>query len=160
MMREEFVALTKVEVSHRFYTERIEPLYMAQNEDKQTFCAEWLKANKSNICKANILDIGAMNRDVALLEATRAEYYKMRDTENDLKHQVMSLGENLEVARRDAERFEKENKQFTSENKALREKYHALEEKLDTAAKVLSVKDGEIMKLKAMLFDMLMQKSA
>jgi len=74
MMREEFTNLTNVEVSHRFYTEKIEPEYMNGDwADKQEFCAQWVKKNKGAICKAHISDVDALSRDIACMDAMKEQ---------------------------------------------------------------------------------------
>jgi hypothetical protein len=62
MMREEFVKLTGVEISHRYYTDRIEPEYTdGEWADKQEFCTDWLKRNKSTLCKASSIDLSGLH---------------------------------------------------------------------------------------------------
>ena len=160
MMREEFINLTKVEVSGRYYTEAIEPQYMANNVDKQTFCADWLKINRNKICKAVTADFDSMNMDVAVMNCNKAEYKEAKSSAETLKNQLGLKERDLQEAirRRDAaEKRENELEakiwELQEENAGLRSEFDNLDEVQGGTERMLAEKDMEIMKLKAMLYD-------
>ncbi|MDR2558326.1 MAG: hypothetical protein LBC86_02105 [Oscillospiraceae bacterium] len=81
MLHEEFVKLTRVNVSRRFYNEEIEPLYAEGNpyENKENWCADWLKNNKKHLVKAHSFDVEALSRDICLMDAIRAENQRIKE---------------------------------------------------------------------------------
>jgi hypothetical protein len=80
MMLQEFIKKTGVTVSHRYYSEKVEPLYSADdNLDKDEFCTNWVKDHKRNIVKAHEFDIDTLSRDISLLEAIRTENTRIKE---------------------------------------------------------------------------------
>ena len=159
MMREEFTERTKVEVSGAYYRDVIEPMYMKDNVDKDTFCADWLKRNKQLIIKSHLADFNKMNMDVAVMECNKAENEENKLAAKDLKNRLELMEMDLAETTRRRDAAEKREKELEAQVRELQENANGTEEKLQTAAAMLNEKDTEIMKLKAMLFD-LMNKAA
>jgi len=162
MMREEFTERTKVEVSGRYYRDAIEPMYTKANVDKDEFCADWLKRNKQLIVKTHLADFNKMNMDVAVIECQKSELNEVKaeaasqKKENEtLKNKLGLTERDLQEALRRRDAAETREKELETQIGELQENVCGTKEKLQTAATMLNEKDTEIMKLKAMLFDMM-----
>ena len=155
MMREEFTERTKIEVSGAYYRDVIEPMYTKEDVDKDTFCADWLKRNKQLIIKAHLADFYKMNMDVAVMECNKAENEENKVAANTLKNKLGLMEKNLTETTRRRDAAEKREKELETQVWELQENAHGADKKLQTATAMLNEKDNEIMKLKAMLFDMM-----
>ena len=154
-MREEFIERTKIEVSSAYYRDVIEPLYIKENVDKDIFCADWLKVNKQLIVKAHLADFNKMNMDVAVMECNKAENEKNKTVAKDLKNKLGLMKKKSEETTRRRDAAEKREMELETRIWELQENAHGIEVNLKTAVAMLNEKDTEIMKLKAMLFDMM-----
>ena len=166
MMREEFTERTKVEVSGRYYRDTIEPMYTETNVNKDEFCADWLKRNKQLIVKTHLADFNKMNMDIAVMECQKSELNEAKSEvasqkrENEILKNKLGLTEqDLKEALRRRDAAETREKELETQIWELQENAYGADEKLQAAAVMLNEKDAEIMKLKAMLFDM-MNKTA
>jgi len=159
MMREEFTERTKIEVSGAYYRDVIEPMYMKENVDKDEFCADWLKRNKQLLVKAHLADFNKMNMDVSVMECNKAENEENKVVAKDLKNKLALMERDLAETTRRRDAAEGRERELEAQIREIQENVHGAEEKLQTAAAMLNEKDTEIMKLKAMLFDM-MNKAA
>ena len=155
MMREEFTERTKVEVSGAYYRDAIESVYMKDNVDKDTFCADWLKRNKHLIVKSHLADFNKMNMDVAVIECSKAENEENKLAVKDLKNRLGLMERNLAETTRRRDAAENREKELETQVRELQENACEAEEKPQTATTMLNEKDTEIMKLKAMLFDLM-----
>jgi hypothetical protein len=155
-MLHEFVKKTGVNVSHRYYTEKVEPLYSADDQlDQDEFCSNWVKDNKRHIVKAHEFDIDALSRDIALLDCIRTENARIK--------------EESVAAKEKADHFERENERFRTEYDNLEDSLQMVRQenerlaqdaaRLEVASIELDNKDDEIIRLKAMLFDLMTKKS-
>ena len=163
MMHDEFVELTGVTVSPRYYTERIEPDYRDGDwADKQEFCAQWLKSNKTSICKAHSIDLSGLHRDIACYDAmkTRSEEDRaaksraedeIRDLNNKLGHLTYErdeYGKEAEDARAESREVKAENDKLNTDlNEAHREIFEARIQNEKMAQ--------ELVALKAKLYDLM-----
>ena len=154
MMREEFTERTKVEVSGAYHRNAIDPMYMEANIDKDTFCSDGLKRNKQLIIKAHLADFNKMNMDVAVVECNKAESEENKTAVKTLKNKLGLVEHDLVETTRRRDAAEKREKELETQVWTLQENAYGAEEKLQAAA-MLNEKDTEIMKLKAMLFDMI-----
>ena len=137
-------------------------MYTEANADKDEFCADWLKKNKQLIVKAHLADFNKMNMDVAVMECQKSELNEAKaevaskEKENEtLKNKLALTERNLEETTRRRDVAEKREKELETQVWELQENAYGTDEKLQTAAAILNEKDTEIMKLKAMLFDMM-----
>jgi len=164
-MYEEFVSLSGVNVSYRFYSEKIEPEYRDGNwTDKQEFCAEWLKTNKPSICKGLSIDISSLSRDISLMGTIKSEALKSRQEKEaaeinarELKTQVNSLETKIEAMQKQADRLIKELEEKTQIADNFNSAENEIRELKYVREKEMAEKDAEIIKLKAMLFDQMMK---
>jgi predicted RNase H-like nuclease (RuvC/YqgF family) len=144
-MLEEFVKLTGVNVSYRYYTENIEPVYMHPgNSNKEEWCAEWVKSHKKNIVKGHVFDIEALSRDISLMNGIKAENARIK--------------EEAVTAKTKATNLELENESLKNRIEILEEKNDKLDDKseqLKAAIEAIDEKDKEITALKAKLYDMM-----
>ncbi|MDR2532640.1 MAG: hypothetical protein LBC82_07340 [Oscillospiraceae bacterium] len=166
MLHEEFVKLTGVNVSLRYYKEKVEPGYNGSNNHKDDWCADWLKENKKFIVKTHLFDIEALSRDISLMDAIRAENDKMRhsmktalEREQEAKVRTGQAEENVKLLHQRLT----EKEATVNEQLQLIAGYSAELEKsnnaLSSAAKSLNEKDDEILRLKAMLFDLMTKQN-
>ena len=150
MMHEEFMDLSGIKVSLRYYEETIEPEY-ANNDcaDKQEFCAKWVKDNKSIICKASSTDIYELSQIACISSAIRSDARRDRDERAAAEKLVDELRKELEeVKYKYNEQLNyNDNLQGVLKN---REDCYCQVQSLESE---LAAKDIEIIKLKAMLFD-------
>ncbi|MCL1866412.1 MAG: hypothetical protein FWF82_03270 [Oscillospiraceae bacterium] len=147
MIYEEFVKLTGVTVSHRYYTEKVEVLYNADYQlDKDEFCANWVKDNKRNLVKAHEFDIDALSRDVALLEAIRTENARIKEEALTAKTKATNLELENESLKRKLANLEGDNERLTAD--AVR---------LEEVSRAIDKKENEILTLKAKLYDMMIK---
>ena len=158
MLYDEFLKLSYLNISHRFYTETIEPEYTdSAQPDKETFIADWTKRNKSLICKAVSTDISALSRDLIMMDAVRADAERSRA---DLQAERLNRADveiELEQARESLTCMKKENEQLRCNIKNVRAEYNKLiadYNRLLSEREQYSKKDTEIMELKALLFDL------
>lgn len=163
MLHEEFENLTGITVSHRYYTERIEPEYTEASIDKQTFCTQWIKAHKTDICKALGSDIDGLIRDAALTDVLKNEPKELRrviaeqrqtieSTEDEVHNLKFEIASKIEII----ETLEAENNSLRDDVKDLQhtiDNINSVVGDFEAMEKELAEKDMEIMKLKAMLFD-------
>ncbi len=154
MMHEEFIRLSKVEVTAKFYRESIEPKYLEMDIDKEGFVEQWLKDNKANIVKAHAFDIDRATRELALADCKAAELGEAKVEIKRLQNQ--------------AETFETK---FKAANSSWQEAKHMVEvwkadcfeamkqaEQVELLQARISELENEVIRLKARLFDMLEQR--
>jgi dynactin complex subunit len=152
MMLEEFVKLTGVNVSYRYYTENIEPVYMHPgNSNKEEWCAEWVKSHKKNIVKGLVFDIEELSRDVALLKAIKAENTRIKGERDAALKRNTALEETVSNLQTENECLKTQLANLEDDNERLTRDAVRLEETL----RELSQKDSEITALKAKLYDMM-----
>jgi hypothetical protein len=117
---------------------------MAQNGDKQTFCAAWLKTNKNLICKAVITDVDGMNRDISVMECESARLQEIKTEHSALKNKLDLMERDLQenIRRRDV--AEKREKELEMQIWELQESSYGTDENLKTVVAMLNEKDNEI----------------
>jgi len=157
MNHEEFTTLSGVTVSQRYYQTTIEPEYVQGNVDKADFCAGWVKRNKSLICKAVSVDIHQLSLDTCMIDCYKAdadrsrqeletERNTWRDVDTELSRQKSRVAD-LESINAELREYIKDKQ--TSLDSLMADYNELLSIRADSASK-----DTEIIKLKAMLFDM------
>ena len=156
MMREEFVNLTKVEVTSNYYENKIEPLYVERDIDKRDFCEQWLKENKAHLCKAHSFDISNASMEIALRNAKISGLEKKLEEQNDYKNE----NEKLQVELRNCKSNNESLEELLPEMEAAIVNLKNENASLASAQEQLVARDNEIIRLKAMLFDLMTSKAA
>ena len=163
MMREEFITLTKVEASSRYYTERIEPEYMnSDSADKQEFCAAWVKKNKTNLCKAHAFDMDALSRDIAMMETIKEQADRAKELIDEAKAKTTVAETELHNANFDNDRMKEQNDSLRKKCEVLQSDYSTSLNSFSAinavhlkAADELAAAKNEILILKAKLYDLM-----
>lgn len=151
MMHEEFILLSEVEVTAKFYQESIEPKYTESGIDKEAFVEQWLKANKSNIVKAHGFDIDRASRELALADCKAAELERVKAENKQLQNQA----EIFETKFKAANSSWQEEKHMAETWKADCFEARKQAEQVEPLKERISDLENEVIRLKARLFDML-----
>ena len=156
MNREEFTELTGVEISHRYYTERIEPDY-ADGEwaDKQEFCAQWVKNNKANICKTSAIDLSGLHRDIANYECMKTRLEKGAEELAEAKNKIESLKITLETTIRHRDDAEQRANAHLENQEHNAIQICDLQLEVKDLTEALAASQQEITTLKAKLYDLM-----
>jgi chromosome segregation ATPase len=157
MTHNEFTNLSGVTVSQRYYQNIIEPEYTHGNTDKSEFCTDWVKRNKPKLCKAVISDLDALNLDLCLMECHKSDATRSRE-ELETERKARSDAEN-ESARKDItiEELKTEVQDLTERLDRMIEDYNSVHQSYRELLELkteIAERDTEIVKLKAMLFDL------
>jgi hypothetical protein len=148
MLHEEFVALTKVNVSFWYYTQKVEPDYnacvRADLTDKAAWCADWIKTNKKYIVRTHEFDIESMSRDVG------AKVVLYQENAN-LKEQLSVLEAAKVVLESEVGDLKRKLDTEQNEIAVIRTEYDGRIERFRDSE--LAAKNSEIIKLKALLYD-------
>jgi|GEM_PF-2698517 len=151
MDHNEFVVISKVHVTAQFYTEVVEPLYMAQSESKEVFVEAWLKEQKPHIVKAHEFDISRATRELYVRGAVQEDCDRLREENRQLQAtaelwetKYKAVNCNFGEAQHMVEVWKDDC--FAARTEA--EQVAPLKEHID-------VLDREIIRLKARLFDLI-----
>ena len=158
MMHNEFMNLSGVTVSQRYYQEVIEPQYMHGNIDKTEFCADWVKRNKSKLCKAVTVDIDKLSLDLCLMDCHKSDAARNKQ-ELEVERNARTDAES-KLAKRDLtiERLDSELEELRKSVAIKQDCYDGLMTDYNELLQFkheCTTKDVEIQKLKAMLFDLI-----
>jgi len=162
MMHDEFITLSGVTVSLRYYQDVIEPDYIAEDVDKTVFCENWIKRNKSLLCKAVTNDINSLSRKLYIVECNKAQAARAVD-ELSAERSAKEVAEyELRQARARLEELEWQRENLAASARKNHDTYDRLmadyNELLSIKATV-AAKDAEIIKLKAALYDLTAQRT-
>jgi len=157
MLHEEFTKLTGVQVSHRYYTEKVEPIYdYPGNGTKEEWCAEWVKLHKKNIIKAHVFDIEALSQDIAMMDAIKSQGERLRAEKRECEVKISNLQHRVNELQFTSDESEKDIaylKESLDEQKAALQKQYNVRQ---TSENALEAAQCEITALKAKLYDMMM----
>ena len=155
---EEFSTLSGLTVSQRYYQTTIEPEYTVSDlPDKESFCTDWIKRNKSIICKAVSADINALSLDLCLLDNYKADAERSRD---ELQMERVARSHAEEEITEHEKTIERLNQENESLRQIIRENRESIDSLIADYNELLSVKaesankDAEIVRLKAKLYDL------
>ena len=144
MTHEEFAFFSKIEVSARFYSEVIEPAYMAQEAHKQEFVAWWLKDNESSIVKAHTADISRASEAQIYAACINADFEKLMAEKAKLRKAAENWETKFNAARGMAESWKAD--------------YYELKRQIDQVdplkAHIFEL-EAKVIRLKAQLFDLM-----
>jgi len=155
MTREEFVALSKVEVTYSHYTNHIEPSYMTQDSAKDEFVVQWLKDHKRYLVKAHSIDIENSNVASVLAEAKAKDLVKLQIERVDLIQKLTDVEQMYSAVLEELSNMQKECVSWKTDFLAAQEQA----EQVEPLKQQIADLENELIKMKARMFDML-DKSA
>ena len=153
MMHEEFIRISKVEVTAKYYKEAIEPLYREMDVEKEAFIEQWLKDNKANIVKAHAFDLDRASRELALNDCKAADLENLKSENKRLQHEA----ERLENSFKAANSSWKEEKHMAEVWKKDFHEAQKQAEEVEPLKEKINDLENEIIRLKARLFDLMEQ---
>jgi chromosome segregation ATPase len=166
MMHEEFMNLTGLQVSYNYYTKNIEPEYTSSeySSDKQTFCEQWLKRNKANICKAVLTDIHILSRELAVNDTIRGQADRLREEKENAENRANEAERKLNESLNKLNALEKANEELLADVRRGDEKAAELQEKWDSTYQQFRSHENRAIKaeeenivLKAKLYDLMIK---
>ena len=155
MDHNEFVVISKVQVTAQYYAEVVEPLYMDQSESKEVFIEAWLKEQRPHIVKAHEFDISRATRELSVRGTVQADCDRMREENRQLQVSAELWETRYKAANSDmtaAQHMAESWKDDCHKAQAEAEKVAPLTEHID-------VLDREIIRLIARLFDLIDSES-